>query len=107
MELLGVKISDENVSRLQRSLRNLGPISFIALGRHTISLDESVFSLIVSASNVANAHICYSAITDDGIRATWQWKGLQIIELQKNSQISLDEQELQATLPGVRVYVTS
>ena len=48
----------------------------------------------------------YSAITDDGIRVARQWRGLQVIELQKNSQISLDEEELQATLPGVTVYVT-
>ena len=53
-----------------------------------------------------NALIMYSAITDDGIRVARQWKGLQVIELQKNSQISLDEEELQATFPGVTVYVT-
>ena len=106
VELLGVRISDENVSLLQRALRNLGPISFIALGGHASSLDNSTFSSIVAASHVENALIMYSAITDDGIRVARQWRGLQVIELQKNSQISLDEEELQATLPGVTVYVT-
>ena len=85
VELLGVRISDENVSLLQRALRNLGPISFIALGGHASSLDDSTFSSIVAASHVENALIMYSAITDDGIRVARQWKGLQVIELQKNS----------------------
>ena len=105
VELLGVRISAADVSLLQRSLRDLGPIYLIGLGGHTSALDDSTFSSIVSASDVENAFISYSAITDDGIGAARQWRGLQALDLQNNSQISLDAEELQAALPGVKVAV--
>lgn len=69
------------------------------------ALDDFTFSAIVTASHVETAFISYSAITDDGIGAAWQWRGLQAIDLQNNSQISLDAEELRAALPGVKVTV--
>lgn len=101
--LIGVTISSRDVSFLQRSLRDLGPIYLIGLGGD--ALDDSTFSSIVSASHVENAFISYSAITDDGIGLARHWKGLQALDLQNNSQISLDAEELQAAIPGVEVWV--
>ncbi|MBC8289665.1 MAG: hypothetical protein H8E37_05040 [Planctomycetes bacterium] len=105
VDLLGVNCSGEDISLLARSLRNLGPIYLIALGGHTSSLDDSTFSSIVSASHVENAFISYSAITDDGIGVARHWKGLQALDLQNNSQISLNAEKLQAAVPGVKVSV--